>query len=191
MSPAPAGRQESTGERARLFVALPLPAGVAQAVAALRPRRAAGVRPVRRADLHITLHFLGDASAAAVEAALATVEADRFACRLGETGHFALRGGRRVLWVGIEAPPALQALHDAVGRALAPTGFEPERRRYRPHITLARLAPEAPARVVAAFEAGRAPGRIFDCECFALYSSRTEASGARYRVIRTFPLGRD
>ncbi len=46
----------------RLFVAVDLPAAVAADLAMLQPPRTAGVRLVQQQQMHLTLHFLGQAS---------------------------------------------------------------------------------------------------------------------------------
>jgi 2'-5' RNA ligase len=174
-----------------LFVAVPLPQNVAAALAALEPRPAEGVRPVPLPDLHITLHFLGAVEAAPAQQALARVGGPIFEIRLGRLGHFRLGGDRRILWAGVKSSESLSALHARVATALAPTGFTPERRAYRPHVTLARVARPASRAVIEAFERGRVPAAAsaFRCERFALYLSRTDSTGARYTELQSYPLG--
>ena len=50
------------------------------------------------------------------------------------------RGGRgNSLWVGVERNPQLDHLRNKIETALQRVGLDPERRRFTPHITLARL----------------------------------------------------
>jgi len=175
---------------ARLFVALPLPAEIAAALCSICPSDRPGVRPISASDMHITLHFLGTAPVAAVGEALRSVRAHAFEVGLESPGHFRLRGGKTILWVGVAATPRLLALHRLTARALRAVGFEPEQRRYRPHITLARLAGSAPRGLVDAVEAQSIPepAACFPCDRFALYASETPAEGAHYRVLESFSL---
>jgi RNA 2',3'-cyclic 3'-phosphodiesterase len=175
---------------ARLFVAIPLPRSVTRRLVALQPQAAKGVRPIAEPDLHITLHFLGTAEVALVREALAGVRARPFPVRLGEPGHFGLGGRKTILWIGIEPSAAISELHAATAAALESAGYEPETRPWQPHITLARLAGTASRPVVAAFErTAPAEARIeFECARFALFESRTDPEGARYRVLERFPL---
>lgn len=137
--------------------------------------------------MHITLHFLGRAEVGAVSQALKAVVAPSFTIRFGQPGHFSLRGGKTILWAGIEPSDALLGLHRATAEALEAVGFEPESRRYQPHLTLARLARSAPRTLVDAFE--RNSLRVaFDCERFALFASQTHPDGARYQVLSSFDL---
>lgn len=176
-------------ETARLFVALPLPARVCRALAAIAPRAAEGVRLIAESDMHLTLHFLGSREVAPVAAALGSVGAEPFCVRFDRPGHFSLKGKKTVLWCGIESSAELSALHEATAVALAAVGFEPERRPWRPHVTLARLEARAARSLVDAFDAA-SPGQAgFECSRFALYESQTFPEGARYRILASFPLG--
>jgi len=179
-----------TAAVARLFVALPVPRSVAAILLPLRPQPSATVKPVAGADLHVTLHFLGSREIAPVRQALETVAARSFTGRLTETGSFSLRGGSKVLGVGVEAVADLVALHRQMAAALAAVGFEHESRPYRPHITLARLAARTPAHVADRFAESPLPARPveFDCARFALFASDTKPDGARYRILDSYPL---
>lgn len=170
---------------------MPLPAALARSLVAMQPPPGDGIRRSRAEDLHLTLHFIGRAAVAPVRTALATIDAAAFRLTLERPGHFGLRGRKRVLWVGIRPAPGLTALHAAVGEALRSTGFEPERRRYLPHVTLARLGPDVADGVVEAFEQAAVPDEAasFACDRFALYASRTLPEGARYRILASFALG--
>jgi 2'-5' RNA ligase len=177
-------------ETARLFVALPLPARISEALAAIAPRAADGVRLITESDMHLTLHFLGSRQVGPVAAALGSVGAQPFRVRLDRPGHFSPKGKKTVLWYGIEPSAELSALHEATADALAAVGFEPERRSGRPHVTLARLEARAARRLVDAFESMSPAGAEaeFECSRFALYESQTLPEGARYRILESFPL---
>lgn len=99
------------------------------------------------ADLHVTLHFIGDTPASRVEAlsaaaAAAASLAAPFALALTEPGAFGAPSAPRVLWCGLAEPAApggaLTALHAALGARLNASGFATEARPFRAHATLAR-----------------------------------------------------
>ncbi|WP_373692398.1 RNA 2',3'-cyclic phosphodiesterase [Cohnella silvisoli] len=99
------------------------------------------------ADLHVTLHFLGDTPATRVRdigalAAEVAAAAAPFALALTEAGTFGPPSAPRVLWCGLAEPAApggaLAALHAALGARLAASGFATEARPFRAHVTLAR-----------------------------------------------------
>lgn len=178
------------GSLPRLFVALPLPAPVTAALARLQPSAQDGVRPIDPADMHLTLHFLGQRNVEPVSRALGGVQFPAFALRLGSPGHFSPPGRKTILWVGIGPSAELVGLHRATGEALAALGFEPEARPYRPHVTVARMAPGLRGPLVDDFAAGSTvlDPAGFECSRFALYESETRPEGARYRVLESFPL---
>lgn len=175
----------------RLFVGLELPASIGSALAGLAPAGAAGVRAMRADEMHVTLHFIGEADPELLRAALASVAAPAFEVTVRGTGRFDQRGGRAILFAGVVPTDPLLALHASVGRALAATGFEPERRRFRPHVTAARLKATADRALVRAWlEAG--PAREFGtfvARRFVLFDSVSDADGARYVELDAYPLG--
>jgi 2'-5' RNA ligase len=180
-----------TADRARHFVALPIPVQIARPLVATQPAAADGVRLLDVSELHLTLHFLGTFETARARAALASVRAGCFEVVLTAPGTFGSRGKRTILWYGVAGSPGLLALHAAVGQALTTVGYRPESRRYFPHITLARLGAAAPRGIASAFaELTALPGPpAFTCRSFALYVSETLRAGARYTIVETYPLG--
>lgn len=103
------------------------------------------VRWQHRADLHLTLHFLGQVDAARLgelHATGAAARARRFVLVLDEIGYWPRP---QVLWAGAGSLPGeLPALHGALGEALRAQGFATEDRAYQPHVTLARKVRHRP-----------------------------------------------
>lgn len=90
-------------------------------------------------DLHITLVFLGqvdDAQLPCIQQVADHIDCSAFTLQLDTIGHWPRPG---ILWCGpSEQPEALQQLVKALQKGLLDCGFEPERRRYKPHVTLHR-----------------------------------------------------
>jgi RNA 2',3'-cyclic 3'-phosphodiesterase len=186
-------------ERLRLFVAVDVPTEQLEwLAAALAPRRSLleGARWTKPENQHVTLKFLGWVDAPRVDdvsAALEPVGRSHRAASLSltELGAFPSERRARVLWVGLDDPAGLlPSLAAATDEALAPLGFEPESRAFSPHLTLARLKRPASvsALVTEPFDAGTAP---FVVNHLALYRSYLHPQGARYEVLRTYPLGQE
>lgn len=175
---------------ARLFVALPVPRPIGQLLSSLQPPPGNGVRSIPIDDLHVTLHFIGSAEVEQAKMVLGNIVAQSFVVRLERFGEFSLSGGRKVLWVGVAAVKDLIDLHASVATVLAAIGFNAERRPYRPHITLARLAPACDRAIARRFRAQTLPVEPieFSCSRFALYASETKADGAIYRLLQCFSL---
>jgi len=174
----------------RLFVALELPQPIARALADADIAPNAGVRRVPPEQMHVTLHFIGDADAGELRRALARVHGKPCLVTVEGVGRFAVGGGRRILWAGVTESPELLELHTACGSALATTGFRVERRRFVPHVTLARLAPSAPASIVNRFLRASSGKRFgeFVATRFVLYDSVAVTNGIRYEVVDSWEL---
>lgn len=174
----------------RLFVAIDVPGPVAAELVALQPQSAPGVRLVAPGQMHLTLHYLGEADAERMGTVLAAVAFPAFRLEFEGVGQFPSGEGSITFWASVQRSPELLGLHGAVGTALTSEGFRPEARRYTPHVTLARGGPEVRASVVEDFlvrHAGFALPPVAVTE-FALYSSTFVDDVPVYRRERSFPL---
>ncbi len=178
----------------RLFVALDLPWEARERLASLGGG-IPGARWTPTENLHMTLRFIGEVDkhqAEEIDGALAAIRARPFPLTLTGVGLHS-RGHRAFsLWAGVardEAFDRLLALQAKVETALQRAGFEPERRRYAPHVTLARLdgAPEAK---LAAFVQANNLLRIDLGEVahFTLFSSRLGKEQSAYTAEVEYPL---
>ncbi len=182
----------------RLFVALELPPGAraeALARAASLRSRLPAARWLPPASLHLTLVFLGDTEPAAVEplaTALGEVAARHPPCDLQLAGGGSFPAGRpRVVWVGFSRCEALVRLQVGVARAVAQSlDRPPERRRFHPHLTLARCRRPWPPSAAERWRQGLdGPlGPPFVADAVALIRSHLEPAGARYETVARLPL---
>jgi len=180
----------------RLFVALPLPGSARDEIAALLGRMKDcewPVRWVRDEGLHLTLKFYGEVAPERLDV---IEESIRFAVagtgplplRLDALGAFPNARRPRVLWVGLDAPPALELLQDRLERQGEEIGFPPEGAPFQPHVTLGRVReghrlPEALARLDDSYE------RVaFLATEVVLYESVLSREGPRYEARATIPL---
>jgi 2'-5' RNA ligase len=126
----------------RLFVALDLPRTLRERLSALANGGLPGARWVPPANYHLTLRFIGETPghrAEDIDLALAGLRGRSFALTLSGVGTFTKGGRSTALWVGVERNPQLDHLQNKIETALQRCGLEPERRRFQPHVTLARL----------------------------------------------------
>jgi len=129
-----------SASRRRLFFALWPDDPVRQALFHWQTHNLSGkVRWVHRADLHLTLHFLGMVDAERIDDLRhlgGESAGDAFSLVLDKVGRWPRP---QVLWAAPSSVPGdLRELHATLGEGLAGLGFEPEARSYQPHVTLAR-----------------------------------------------------
>lgn len=167
----------------RLFVALDLPWELKQRLALLCGG-IPGARWVASENFHLTLRFIGEVfpiQAEEIDHTLAAIRAPAFDISLSGVGTFSKAGRPAALWAGADRNTALDHLQTKIETALRRAGFEPERRRFAPHVTLARLDNAAEARI-ASFVMDKnlfraPPVRM---EHFTLFSSVLGRDGSTY-----------
>jgi 2'-5' RNA ligase len=178
----------------RLFVAVPLLAGVIGELSAISRRLQSGGDGLRWSapdTWHITLQFLGNTGPEQYECTVARLRAlhsSPVPIRLEELGCFDRTG---ILFAGVEVSPELLLLQKRVTAATALCGFVPGTRPYQPHITLARSKGKAQRPGLSEL---KAKIRIqphftrFVAEEFLLYESFLGPGGSRYEIRQRFPL---
>jgi 2'-5' RNA ligase len=176
----------------RLFVAIDLPDRVKDGILTITRRDIAGARWVSRDQLHLTLRFIGEVEEGTFSAIwenLGHVMGTPFYLQIRGIGHFPPGRNPRVLWVGIDESKGLAALQAQVEREVVAAGIEPERRRFSPHITIARLkdTPIAGVEHLEKSQSGFSP-EPFAVEEFYLYSSVLAREGAVHKKEATYRL---
>ena len=175
----------------RLFVALLLPVPVLKDLARLCSGLP-GARWVRPENMHVTLRFIGEVDGAGADdahLALKGVRGRAFPLALGGLGSFQSGRKIRMLWAGVEDQPALVSLRDDVEKALVRSGLEPERRKFTPHVSLARFNKKPGNKLAPYLEAnGAFSAGPFPVTAFVLMRSYLGRSGAHYEVMADYPL---
>jgi 2'-5' RNA ligase len=172
----------------RLFVACDLPGAVLAALDEWQRRTLApheDVRPV--GSLHITLVFLGDVSASAVDdvvAALRPVAFRPFRVALEAPLFLPERGAKHVVALQLSDPSGgLSALQAQASDALRAAGlYAPSRRPWLGHVTVARFRRSGPP-----FPLQNVNIPEFGVDRMVLYSSVLERAGAVHTPLAEFP----
>lgn len=166
-------------EMLRLFFALPCPPAMAERIDRWRTRQHFIGHLTPRANLHVTLAFLGHLPAeqlTMLEGIATDLPLAELGCELHLDSLACWHGG--LLHLAPSQPPAnLLRLAAELGSALAASGLPCDRRPYRPHLTLARGSrpPAACEPVDFAWQADE----------LVLYQSQQ----GRYLPLRRWPLG--
>lgn len=177
----------------RLFVAIALPDEIKDQLLLL-PLGIPGANWQRRDQLHLTLAFIGEVdeqTAEDIDMTLAEIVTPAFDLHLEGVGLFGSLREPRHLWAGVAPSEDLMRLQGKIESSLQRAGWISHHRKYKPHVTLARLGKGARAETAlsrfldhhAAFRTG--PFEV--CE-FTLFSSQLSRSGAFYTPEITYPL---
>ena len=132
----------------RAFIAVEIPLeirrAVCEATSDLQKESSSLVRWVPMENMHLTLKFLGDVSPSNIDMVTQMIhaEAELFACfefHLHGLGSFPNLKRPRVIYIGIQAPAVLEALHRGIESASRRLGYETEERDFSPHLTIGRV----------------------------------------------------
>lgn len=162
--------------------------------------RSGSARLIPAEKLHLTLVFLGSVDAArqaCYEQAADAVRTEPFTLTLDETGAWQRSG---IVWVGTPRTPAplLDLVRD-LSIGLARCGYELETRPFKVHVTVARNArgqrhgargrvPELAGAQAVDAARGALPFE-WPVDHFCLVQSQMLPDGARYQILKKWPLG--
>ena len=174
----------------RLFVALRPPPALRTQLLMLMDG-IPGARWQTDEQLHLTLRFIGEVDrpqADDIASALAGIEQPRPTVALKGVGSFDHKGQVHSLWAGVTPDDALKRLHDRIEWAVSRAGIPPDRRAFKPHITIARLGRQAgPVAPFLVRNAGLTSASA-TLDAFILFESRLGRDGASYQAIARYPL---
>jgi len=169
------------GER-RLFLGIVPDAANVQQLTALLSLIPASAKPVATANLHLTLLFLGQCTAAQAQQltqTLSSLPLPEFSVQLDE---WLVWPGPAVLCLaGDVVDPALAELYSHLWQVAAASGFSPPQHDLKPHITLARhskILPELPSLQIQ-----------LQATTLQLFHSESTPHGVCYRPFWQRPLG--
>jgi len=190
-------------EPVRCFIAISLPdevkAGLKELQAQLKSGHQTSIKWVDPYSVHLTLKFLGGVDGdkiSPITAAMAEAVqgVSPFSLKVEGLGAFPNLRRVQVVWVGVSGEEdKLANLQQRLESNLAGLGFIPEKRRFTPHLTLARVRDqvsagerEALGQIIAEtkFEAARS----FPVEAVNLMRSQLTREGAIYSQISTAEL---
>lgn len=158
----------------RLFTAIEIPEDVKGDITALYTD-IPGAKWVKESNLHITLNFLGDVrenELGRLTNALSIIEFKPFNLTLSGAGFFK----KGALWIGIKKSSPLQELQSELKDVITLCGIEQDNRKYKPHLTVARLKKGSVEPFM--LRAGAYRSRSFKVDNFSLYSSELRREGA-------------
>ncbi|MGI9390672.1 MAG: RNA 2',3'-cyclic phosphodiesterase [Boseongicola sp.] len=176
----------------RLFLALCIPRMEREKIFSLQRRLVHG-RAVNVDDLHITLVFLGNGTTHMIdelEDALVGLTLVLPPVKLSVPGVFG-RAQLRSAWLGVTPNGPLEILHKKIARRALEVGFDVPKRKYVPHVTLARFSPSNSnsSQVAAHFEGHSAKEfESFQPLSVTLFRSMIGGEAPIYDALASFPI---
>ncbi|HVR32305.1 MAG TPA: RNA 2',3'-cyclic phosphodiesterase [Acidimicrobiia bacterium] len=180
---------ESVG---RIFVAVGFPPEVRAHLGQwLEPLELAG-RIVPAEDLHLTVRFLGELDAVALDRLSGALDQsdliEPFSIRLDGLGAFPHARKASVIWIGVDDQSGrLGLVHTGVEDACEEAGLGRDERPFRPHVTVSRCRP--PADVRAIMSTAPPLGISTPVDHVVVLRSHLGAGAGRYEAVERFDLG--
>jgi 2'-5' RNA ligase len=179
----------------RLFTGIALSDNVAADITRLLDylRPAAQLRWIPPYNLHITMKFIGEWPENRLDELIAALQplSNRPPIEIAASGIGWLPNPHspRVLFVGVKAGPELAQLAADTEDALVPLGIAKEIRKFKPHLTLARIKESTPLGPVrrSIAELASAEFGSFDANALNLYLSKTGPAGSIYTQLAEIP----
>jgi 2'-5' RNA ligase len=148
--------------------------------------------------MHLTLKFLGDVSPSNVEllSQMLRAEMELFNCfdlHLNGLGSFPNLKRPRVIYVGMQAPAALEALQRGIESASSRLGYGAEERGFSPHLTIGRVKQNVTATEQQAIRHALADTKIDSLgtarvNSVELFKSDLKPTGSVYTRLYSAPL---
>lgn len=177
----------------RLFLAIEATGRTVAGLEALQRGLPEGARRVNADAFHLTLAFLGEATAPMAEELHLALDGARQVLPEITLAGLDVFGARapRAIWIGAGPEGPLAALHATLARKARGAGFDLPRRRFVPHVTLARFREGAvSSEVVARFIEGK--GRValaaFQPHAVTLFRSHLRPEGPLYEPLADYPV---
>jgi 2'-5' RNA ligase len=137
-------------------------------------------RCMRKENLHMTLHFIGNTdvnNSSCLQEVAEKVVSQPFTLQLDQVGQFKRAG---IVWLGCSSTPSgLYKLHHQLGQIISTCNFQPEKRHYRPHVTLYRKA-------ILAETVPEVSAIHWQVNGFSLISSEQDRQGVIYREVQRY-----
>ncbi|MGO4706678.1 RNA 2',3'-cyclic phosphodiesterase [Microvirga sp. 2MCAF38] len=176
----------------RLFTGIEIPADIGLRLSTYRGGLP-GARWIDPDNYHITLRFIGDIDDRTAHDLYSVLGETRrrgpVTVTIDSLDTFG--GGRpRVVFAKASANNEINELQSEQERLVRRVGLPPEKRKFTPHVTLARLRDASPIDVADYFATrGHFPKLSFTAKRFVLFSSRDSVGGGPYIVEAAYPLG--
>jgi 2'-5' RNA ligase len=190
MSKKDLARDKEPTDVIRTFICIEIPQSIKDRINSLQEilrQIDAQISWTKPSNIHLTLKFLGGIEPARIERVKKALERAAngiapFEVAVSGSGCFPSARNPRVLWVGFSnVPERLQQLYSNIEDELAREGFEREKRKFSPHLTIGRIrTPHNAARVAEALIASGFESEVFRVTDVILMRSDLKPTGSIY-----------
>ncbi len=183
----------------RCFIAVELPQSIKEELSSyiLRLKQInRNIKWVNPHSIHVTLKFFGEIEPYEVEKVGGELQnckgiVNPFALKITGSGAFPNERRPRVFWLGLQQDErrSLFRLHEWIDEQLEPLGFEKEKRRFSPHLTLGRVKhPDDFSNVFEYLKEHPFEPATLTVEEIVFMRSELKPTGAEYTPIQKFSL---
>jgi 2'-5' RNA ligase len=186
----------------RLFIALNIPEEIKEKIIYLRNSVIQNPfdnkwEPEKK--LHLTLKFIGEVGDNLVDPIKDEIsfisDYSSFTCAFTKFGFFYSGGKPSILWLGLKINSEIFNLVSDLNNKLIKLGIEPEKRNFKPHLTLMRIRKKIDKNFIYEFENSKLPEAEFTADSVSLIKSELQsylpdgkAGGSKYTKIKNYYL---
>jgi 2'-5' RNA ligase len=178
----------------RLFIGLDLPAEIVENLISLRNQIYGEPNDLRwesESKLHVTVKFLGDVGenvSALLTQRLGELEIRKMVCKFDSFAFFKKSGSLKILFASLYNTEKLKEFHEIIEEECELIGFQREKRKFYPHITLLRLKGKEDIKRLLKFNKYNIDNPDFEISSFSLIKSELKPSGSEYSIVQSFKL---
>ena len=178
----------------RLFIGIEIPSELKEEIFKIqKDLKKLNIKLVEKENFHICLKFLGEVNESLVQEIYSVLEnitlsKNAFEVSLKGVGVFPNISNPRVVWVGVESDEILN-LAEEIDFNLSKLGFEKEKRKFVPHLTLGRLRDKKGKQIIKEFlDKYKNLKMKFYVDKITLFKSKLSPKGPTYKKIKEFHL---
>jgi len=176
----------------RLFVSIDFPEEIRNELHSRLPVLN-GWKQTKAGQIHLTLFFIGDCSNAEyaeISGRLSQIRFQPFQLEIGGLGVFPSRRNPGVLWYDAQKVPVLMELQQQISDKLEPFSKKPLRKKFIPHITVARRkSKNGTDRQIVELINRDFTAIKTTVDDFSLKQSTLKPEGSEHVILQTYPAG--
>lgn len=179
----------------RLFVALLVPGEIRNEIIRIRDEAIDNPEDynwVTEDKLHITLKFIGEVEEGLVNKISEELDFVKnyrsFKCVISKFGFFFRSREPKILWADFNTDDSIIKLVKELNYRLEKFNIEPERRKFKPHLTLLRIKKNPGEDFIHKFNNHSFPALNFKADIITLMQSTLNRTGAQYKEIKKYEL---